>query len=74
MEQILLKAARVNAGYSQKQAAELLLTSKSTISRWETGETKIPEKMIEPIKLLYHLKDEIIITEKEKENATRDKN
>ena len=36
-----LKAARVNAGYSQAAAAKLLHIGKQTISNWETGKTKI---------------------------------
>lgn len=32
-----LKGARVNAGYSQKKAAELLAISNKTLSNWENG-------------------------------------
>lgn len=34
---ITLKAARINAGYTQKQAADELDVSKDTISNWERG-------------------------------------
>ena len=36
-----LKAARVNAGYSQTKAAALVGVGKQTISNWETGKTRI---------------------------------
>lgn len=34
-----LKAARVNAGFTQKQAAEKLGVSNKTLSSWEKGKT-----------------------------------
>ena len=37
MIQITLEAARVNAGYSQKEAAEKLGVSNCTLLRWEKG-------------------------------------
>lgn len=37
--QITLKAARVNAGYTQKQAAALLGVDNMTLSNWEKGKT-----------------------------------
>ncbi|MFT9003753.1 MAG: helix-turn-helix transcriptional regulator [Liquorilactobacillus hordei] len=36
-----LKAARINAGYSQEELADLLGLSAKTISYWETGKVKI---------------------------------
>ena len=36
---ISLAAARVNAGYTQKEAAEKLTMSKRTLNRWENGKT-----------------------------------
>lgn len=39
MKRISLKAARVNAGYSQKQAAALLGISNKTLCSWENGRT-----------------------------------
>lgn len=42
--QITLKAARINAGYSQKQAAEELKVPATTLNRWEKGTNKIPAK------------------------------
>ena len=36
---ITLKAARVNAGLTQKEASEKLGISKVTLSNWETGKT-----------------------------------
>lgn len=38
-----LRAARVNAGFSQDELAKEIGVSKSTISRWEIGKLKIPD-------------------------------
>lgn len=38
--QIQLKAARVNAGFTQKQAAKMLNLSKNTLSSYEAYKTK----------------------------------
>lgn len=48
MFKISLEAARVNAGYSQKVAAQKLNISNTTLGKWEKGESfptadKIPE-------------------------------
>ena len=37
MPKLTLKAARVNAGYSQKEAAEKLGISNKTLCAWENG-------------------------------------
>ena len=37
MPKFTLKAARVNAGISQKQAAKQLNVSNKTLSKWENG-------------------------------------
>lgn len=39
MFKISLEAARVNAGYSQKEAAEKLGVSNKTLCSWENGKT-----------------------------------
>ena len=39
---ITLKAARVNAGYSLAQAAEMTEVDQSTVCRWERNGSKIP--------------------------------
>lgn len=38
MAKMNLKAARVNAGYTQKKAAEMLNVSNKTLCLWEKGE------------------------------------
>ena len=53
MTKITLSAARVNAGYSQKVAAELLNISNSTLCNWEKGKTFPDQPMIEKICNLY---------------------
>ena len=39
MPRITLRAARVNAGYTQKEAALLLHVGNKTLSSWENGTT-----------------------------------
>ena len=53
MPKITLSAARVNAGYSQKVAAELLGISNKTLCNWENGKTFPDQPMIEKICNLY---------------------
>jgi DNA-binding XRE family transcriptional regulator len=53
MVKITLKAARVNAGYDQKTAAELLGVGNKTLGSWENGITFPDWPMIEKICKLY---------------------
>ena len=39
MFKITLEAARVNAGYTQKEAAKLLHISNKTLQNWESGKS-----------------------------------
>lgn len=50
---ISLKAARINAGFSQKEAANLLKVSNKTLSNWENGDTFPSAKKIECLCKLY---------------------
>ena len=52
---MILKAARVNAGLSQSQVGKILQVSKSTVSRWETGETPVDEKTKWKLSLIYQV-------------------
>ena len=60
MPKLSLKAARVNVGYSQKEAAELLGISNKTLCSWENGKTFPDQPMIEKICALYHVTYDII--------------
>jgi transcriptional regulator with XRE-family HTH domain len=53
MLKITLKAARVNAGYSQNEVAKKLNISNKTISSWESGETFPSAKKIVALCELY---------------------
>ena len=53
MVKITLASARVNAGYSQKKAAELLGISNKTLCNWENGKSFPSQPMIEKICNLY---------------------
>lgn len=56
-----LKAARVNKGYTQSQAAILLGVSKSTISNWERFRSYPDASHIQRIENIYDIKyDELI--------------
>ena len=50
---ITIRAARVNAGYSQKEAADRLGVSNKTIGNWENGVTFPPADKIVAICELY---------------------
>lgn len=60
MPKLSLKAARVNVGYSQKEAAELLGISNKTLCSWENGKTFPDQPMIEKICTLYHVTYDIL--------------
>lgn len=53
MRKITLSAARVNAGYSQKKAAEMLEISNKTLCNWENGKSFPDQPMIEKLCNLY---------------------
>lgn len=57
MEKLLitLKAARVNAGLTQEEAASALGISRRTISRYETGQSMPDVETIKKIEALYNL-------------------
>lgn len=53
MTKISLKSARVNAGLTQKQAAEALNIAVSTLRNWEKGITFPKQPEIEKLCALY---------------------
>lgn len=53
MQKISLAAARKNAGYSQKSAADALNISNATLCSWEKGKTFPKQPMIEKMCELY---------------------
>jgi DNA-binding XRE family transcriptional regulator len=53
MGKITLKAARVNAGYKQKEVSELLDISNKTICSWEKGKTVPKVDMVNKLCELY---------------------
>lgn len=55
MSKISLKAARVNAGLSQKEAAKLLEVSSKTLHSWENGDSFPKAKHIDAICDLYKM-------------------
>lgn len=50
---ITLKAARVNAGYTQRQVAQKLKVSKDTVSNWERGKSFPDVVILQEIENLY---------------------
>lgn len=58
--QISLKAARVNADFSQKEIAAKMGVSVSTIINWENGRTSAPIKQVIAMAELYRMPVEAI--------------
>lgn len=61
MAKITLKAARVNAGFTQKQAAKELKVSNKTLNNWENGKSIPKADKIEPICNLYRVNYDDVI-------------
>ena len=61
MPTFTLKAARVNTGFSQKEAAKLIGVSNKTLSSWEKGKTVPNAKHVERLCSLYGRSYEEII-------------
>ena len=62
---ISLAAARVNAGYDQKEAARLLGVTPPTLRSWERGDTSPDYVTVERIEELYRYpKDYIFFTKR----------
>lgn len=55
MPKITLKAARTNAGLSQREAAKILNVSNKTLCNWEKGRTYPKQNKIEEMCQLYHV-------------------
>lgn len=51
--QMTLKAARINVGYTQEQAAEKIGVSSDTISNWERGKCFPGVPMLKQIEKVY---------------------
>lgn len=58
--QITLEAARVNAGYSQKEAAELFGVHYQTLAKWEVNNSRMPHDKIEMIPRIYNIPKSLI--------------
>ena len=63
--ELTMKAARVNAGYTQEEAAHLLNISKGTLSSYENYRTVPDIRTSEKIAKLYHQSVDNIIFYKE---------
>ena len=61
MFRITLRAARVNKGLSQKEAAKSLKISNKTLQSWESGRTTPTQKHIDAICELYEVSYDAII-------------
>ena len=60
-----IKAARVNAGYTQKDAAEVLGVSEKTVCNWEKGiAVPMADKFVEMCRLYGVSMDDIILPSK----------
>lgn len=59
--EVTMKAARVNAGLTQKEAGMRLGVSRYTIGSWERGETFPTMKQVKEIEKIYHIPYDQII-------------
>lgn len=58
---ITLKAARVNAGFNQTQAAKIIGVTKDVISNWERGKSYPDVRYLPKIEAAYGIKYDQII-------------
>lgn len=72
--QITLEAARVNAGYSQKEAAELFGVHYQTLAKWELNNSRMPHDKIEMISGIYNLPKSLIFFGDKNEFIRRKRN
>ena len=64
--EITMKAARINAGYTQKEADKLLKVSKDTVSNWERGKSYPDVTNLRDIERVYRVKyDDLIFLPKD---------
>lgn len=60
-----IRAARVNAGYTQKQAAQALGVSESTVIKWEKGSSvPLADKFVEMCQLYNVSMDDVFLPTK----------
>ena len=59
--QITLKAARVNAGFTQNQAAKAINKNTMTLANWENGKTDIDARYLYELCELYKVPVNLII-------------
>lgn len=55
MVQISLKAARINSGYKQTEAATLVGVSSATLSKYETNSADIPYSLLRALSGVYKI-------------------
>lgn len=65
MIRIKLSAARINAGYSQRQIADMIGVSRTTIQSWEQYKTSPNVEQAEQLSAIYSLPLENIIFSKQ---------
>ena len=58
---ITLKAARVNAGFTQLDVAKMLKVSNKTVMNWETGESEPSFSTLQALSSIYELPIDCII-------------
>lgn len=57
---ITLKAARVNAGFTIREVANLISKNKNTIVSWELGKVKISQQDFERLCDLYEIEQKYV--------------
>lgn len=67
---ITLEAARINAGYSLKQASRFIGVTPSALSNYESGIRDIPGSKLQILIFKYHISfDEVILKNKHGEKV-----
>ncbi len=61
MVRIILSAARINAGYNQREVADLMGVSRATVQNWEQYKTSPSVEQAEQLSDIYQLPLENII-------------
>lgn len=70
MFHLSLAAARVNAGMTQKEAAETLRVGINSIINWENGHVQIPAKRIAELSEIYNVPIEFLMASEEISDGT----
>lgn len=61
VEMINIKLARIKAGYTQQEVADILKVAKNTVSRWETGDRALTVENLVKLAELYKTTTDFLV-------------